>query len=49
MPGNKPKKSEIPAFRVKDDWPDELPITEAELELFETHLLDMITAMVQHG
>ncbi len=49
MPGKKPKKTETPAFLVKDDWPEELPITDAELELFETHLLDMISAMVQHG
>ncbi len=47
MPTIKPKDDE--ADKVTDDWPNELPITETELELFECHLLDIITAMVQHG
>lgn len=38
-----------PSIPVTDDWPECLPITEAELELYEHHLLDIIAAMVQHG
>ncbi len=49
MPGNQPTKIEAPAFCVKDNWPEEMPITDAELDLFEEHILDIITAMVQHG
>ena len=49
MPARKSKKTEVAAFRVRDDWPEILPITEAELELFEAHMLDLITIMVQHG
>jgi len=49
VPARKSKKTEVAAFRVINDWPVELPITEAELELFEAHMLDLITIMVQHG
>ena len=47
MPKNTPTNDKFDT--VTDDWPDELPIVEAELELFERDLLDIITAMVQHG
>ena len=49
MPGQTTQKTETPEIRVTDDWSEELPITDAELDLFEAHLLDMIKAMVQHG
>jgi hypothetical protein len=49
VPSQTPKRTEAKELRVIDDWPEELPITEAELDLFEAHLLDMITAMAQHG
>jgi len=49
VPGKISKQTETPAFRIKDDWPEEMPITGAELELFEAHMLDLIAIMVQHG
>jgi hypothetical protein len=35
--------------KVIDDWPEDVPITEVELELFEQHMLDILTAVTQHG
>ncbi|WP_158498751.1 hypothetical protein [Magnetospira sp. QH-2] len=32
---------------VATDWMDELPITEAELDLVERHFLDLLTSMIQ--
>ena len=49
MPTRQTQKSESKSFIVVDDWPDELPITEDELDLLEVHFLDIITAMTQHG
>lgn len=37
------------AVAVIDDWPDDLPITNAELELVERELLDIVMAMFQHS
>jgi hypothetical protein len=49
VPGQTSKKIETPAICVKDDWSEELPVLEAEMDLLETHMLDIITAMVQHS
>lgn len=51
MPGDTQKKTktETPAFRITDDWLEDMPITKAELELFKAHMLDMVATMVQHG
>ncbi len=49
MPGQKSKKIETPDICVKDDWTEELPILETEMNLLESQMLDIITAMVQHS
>ena len=48
MSDHKTKNAETDGFAITNDWPEDLPITEAELDLFETHMLDIITAMIQH-
>ena len=48
MPGHKKDTIEAEAV-VINDWSDGPPITEAELELFERHMFDIITAMIQQG
>jgi hypothetical protein len=32
---------------VSDDLPEQLPITEAEIELIEAHLIDLVMAIVE--
>jgi hypothetical protein len=32
--------------RVADDWHEELPVTEEELQLLECHLGELIAAMI---
>lgn len=49
MPGHTREQNDSRAVMVTDDWPDSLPITEEELDLFEAHFLDIVTAMIQHG
>ena len=49
MSGQNSRKTETLDRVVTDDWLEQLPITDAELELFEVHMLDIITAMIQHS
>lgn len=49
MADQKLKRHSDLAINVIDDWPEDLPITEVELEFFESEMLDIITAMFQHG
>lgn len=48
MSGDTPTETDASAT-VVDDLPDALTITEDELALYEAHLLDILTAMIQHG
>ena len=49
MPNSTVTESKVPEMSVSTDWPDELPILETELDLFEEHLLDILTTMIQHS
>jgi hypothetical protein len=33
----RPPKPNLSTWRVSDDWPDRVPVTEAELDVFEGH------------
>ena len=35
-PGRRRAKRDRTAWTVTDDWPEEVPVTEAEIEVFET-------------
>jgi len=48
VPGHEKDKIEAQSIAVTDDWPEDMPITEAEIELFERYMLDFVTAMIQH-
>ena len=37
----RPAKKDRPEWTVTDDWPDEVPITEAEIEVFEAWFGDL--------
>ena len=39
--GAAPEKEKQPEWTVTDDWPDEVPITEAEIEVFEAWFGDL--------
>ena len=48
----RPSKHELATCRVVDDWPTAIPITEAELDLFEAHfgeLIDRLFGEAQKG
>lgn len=49
MADQKISKDKDLAIAIVDDWPEDLPVTALELELFESELLDIIKAMIQHG
>lgn len=38
-------KHDVSTWIVTDDWPDEVPITEAEIEVFERHFGDVFDEM----
>ena len=37
----RPVKHDLSAWTVKDDWPDPVPITDAELDVFEAWFGDL--------
>jgi hypothetical protein len=37
----RPIADDVPAWTVTDDWPDEVPVTEAEIEVFEAWFGDL--------
>jgi hypothetical protein len=37
----RPIADDAPAWTVTDDWPDEVPVTEAEIEVFEAWFGDL--------
>lgn len=39
------RPSKAPA-RASDDWPLVIPLSEAELDLYETHLSDILASML---
>ena len=41
FPG-RPPKHDISTWTVTDDWPDPVPVTEAEIELFEQWFGDLL-------
>jgi len=43
---SQPDKTEIQVTLA--DWPEDLPILETELELLETQLLDILSAMLRN-
>ena len=47
MPNAESTEKRVPAMLVSYDWQDDLPVTEAELELCEEHFLNILSAMVQ--
>ncbi|HEY9079476.1 hypothetical protein [Magnetovibrio sp.] len=49
MPNSTATESKVSDTSVSTNWPDELPVVDAEMDLFEEHLLDILTAMFQHG
>lgn len=36
-----PPKEDVTTWRVVDDWPEKVPITEAEIEVFEHYFADV--------
>lgn len=38
-------KQDVSTWIVTDDWPDEVPITEAEIEVFERYFGDVFDEM----
>lgn len=38
-------KHDVSTWIVTDDWPDEVPITEAEIEMFERYFGDVFDEM----
>lgn len=38
-------KHDVSTWTVTDDWPDEVPITEAEIEVFERYFGDVFDEM----
>ena len=37
----RPIVDDVPAWTVTDDWPDDVPVTEAEIEVFEAWFGDL--------
>jgi hypothetical protein len=40
-PGRRQAKQHQTEWRVTDDWPDDVPVTEAEIEVFEAWFGDL--------
>ena len=38
----RPPRHDFSRWQVMDDWPEKVPISDAELELFETHFGDLL-------
>jgi len=47
VPNAESTEKRVPEMLVSYDWQDDLPVTEAELELCEEHFLNILSAMVQ--
>lgn len=47
MPNAESTEKRVPEMLVSHDWQDHLAVTEAEMELCEEHLLNILSAMVQ--
>jgi len=41
----RPAKHDLSAWTVTDDWPDAVPITDAELDVFEAWFGDLFDAL----
>lgn len=42
----RPPKRDVEAWTVMDDWPDPVPITDAELDVFEAWFGDLFDEML---
>ena len=48
FPG-RPLKHDLSTWTVTDDWPDPVPVTEAEIDVFEQWFGDLFDELFGHG
>lgn len=48
-PMGRPPKHDLSTWTVTDDWPDTVPVTEAEILVFEQWFGDVIDELLRYG